>query len=56
MSVKIKKLIEILKDKNPDDLVEFVVARTDGTIVTMDLCATANDMANVVKLFGPKKK
>lgn len=55
MSVKIKKLIEILKDKNPDDQVEFIVVRIDGTIVTMELCANANDMSGVLKLFRPKK-
>lgn len=55
MSVKIKKLIEILKDKNPDDVVEFVIVRTDGTLVTMDLCKSANDMGKILKLFGPKK-
>lgn len=55
MAVTVKKLIDILKTKAPGDEIEFVVVRTDGMLVTMDLESSANDMSKILRLFTPKK-
>jgi len=55
MSTTVQNLMEILSEKNPSDEIEYVVVRTDGSIVTMDLKASANDMGKILKLFTPKK-
>jgi hypothetical protein len=55
MAVPVKKLIEILNTKNPKDEVEFVVVRTDGALMTMDLSGPNVDLTKILKLFTPKK-
>jgi hypothetical protein len=55
MSVKIKDLVRILQTKPQNDEIEFVVVRTDGMLVTMDLESSANDMSKILRLFTPKK-
>ena len=52
MAIKIKELIKILKKKDQNAEVEFVVVTTDGKLVCMDINAAAKDMSDLLKMFG----
>ena len=55
MSIKIKQLIEKLREKDPEADVEFVVVETtgEGNLVCMDIEANAHQMAELLTMFKP---
>lgn len=55
MSIKIKELIKKLKEKDQNAEVEFVVVKTTGALVVMDLETSANNIAQLLEMFGPTK-
>lgn len=54
MAIKVKDLVKILKGKDQNADVEFVVVKTDGTMVCMDLKGQTRAMASLLKMFGGK--
>jgi len=52
MSRSVEDLIDILKWEDPELQVEFMVCRTDGQMVTMDLTsAIAGHVKNMLKMI-----
>lgn len=52
MSVRIKDLIKLLREKDQNKEVEFVVVSTEGHLVCMDIEANADDLARLLKAFN----
>lgn len=53
MAVTVRKLIELLKTKNPNDEVEFMICRKrDGSVVMIDVEANSVDMQAALSMFG----
>ena len=53
--MKIKEVIEILKTKDPEWEVQFIVARTDGQIIAMEAKDTFVDVMKFLKSFKKPK-
>ena len=55
--MKLKDLIAILKLKDQDADVEFIVGSTDGKLIAMDISdCTPKDLNNALRVFDPKHK
>ena len=52
--MQVKELIKKLKKKDQNSMVEFVVVKTNGNMVCMDIEANANDMQKLLKMFVNK--
>lgn len=52
MAHTVAQLIEILQGKEQNELVEYVVVKTDGELVTVDVQQQAKPMAKMLKMFG----
>lgn len=48
---KIKDLVKILQKKEQDAEVEFIVLKTNGNIVCMDVEAKSTDLIKMLKSF-----
>ena len=51
MAIKVKELIKNLKKKDQDAEVEFVVIKTNGDLVAMDIETSAHNMATLLSMF-----
>jgi hypothetical protein len=51
MATKIKDLVKKLQEKDPEQVVEFVVVGTDGALVLIDIETQAHDLAHLLKMF-----
>lgn len=52
MAIPVKELIKNLKKKDQNSVVEFVVVKTSGDLVCMDVNAKAKDIQKLLKMFG----
>lgn len=52
MATTIAQLIEKLKEKDQAAEVEFIVLKTDGELVTMDVAKHAKVLIKMLKLFA----
>lgn len=52
--MKLKDLIEKLKEKDLDADVEFIVVKSDGEVVSASVEKQAKPMLNFLKMFGLK--
>jgi len=52
MAIKVKELIKKLKEKDQDAEVEFVVVKTNGDMVVMDVETSAHNMATLLSMFS----
>lgn len=52
MAIKIEELVKKLQDKDQNAEVEFIVVKTDGDMVCMDVEKSARSMVKLLKLFG----
>lgn len=52
MAIKIKQLIKNLQKKDQEAEVEFVVVKTNGNLICMDIKSNAKDMQKMLKMFG----
>jgi hypothetical protein len=52
MAIKTKDLVKKLQEKDQDAEVEFIVVKTDGEMVCMDVEAKAKSMVDLLKLFN----
>lgn len=50
-TITVAKLIKKLKEKDPNQEIEFIVCRTDGAIVCMNVERNAKDIAKLLKLM-----
>lgn len=50
--MKVAELIEKLKEKDQAAEVEFIVVKTDGELVTMDVSKQAKPLIKLLKMFG----
>ena len=51
MAIKVKELIKKLKDKDQDAEVEFIVVKTNGDMVAMEVETSAHNMATLLSMF-----
>jgi hypothetical protein len=51
MAITVAELIEKLKEKDQEAVVEFVVATESGQLVCADVSKTAKAMAAILKMF-----
>ena len=51
MSLKVKHLIEKLKEKDPEKEVEFMIIGVDNTVVCLDVESSAHGMVDLLKMF-----
>lgn len=51
MSIRVKDLLKILKEKDQDADVEFMVVKTNGELVCMDISTSAKSMVDLLELF-----
>jgi NMD protein affecting ribosome stability and mRNA decay len=52
MAIKVKKLIKKLKEKDQDAEVEFIIVKTNGIMICMDVNSSAKNMVDLLKLFN----
>ena len=52
MAIKVKDLIKALEEKEQDAEVEFVVVKTNGDLVVMDIETRAHNMATLLSMFS----
>lgn len=52
MAIKIKELIKKLGEKDQNAEVEFVVVKTNGNMVCMDIKSNAHDMTKLLNMFS----
>lgn len=52
MAIKVSDLIEKLKEKEQDAVVEFIIAKESGELVCADVSKTAKDMGKILKMLS----